>query len=888
MKTKHIATIVLCSLFITTVASGANNNHDPKTELYLRIMSDPVIQTFVEAVRKDPKNHAKIDALLMQLPLSPLDLFQIRMKTNFSEYVVPREVVQWHERWATLRPQLDTAIQMLTALMSTSPGANILMAAVGTNRNMASTTSPAPLDYQGEIQVSVNKNNPNQIVAAANTWDTPTGCDQTQAIFSSGNDGVSWNYTCAPSVGAYGVSCPNFDDIRFGSDPAVVWDSNNKVFVNYMLLCCDFFCQIGFGPPSSALAVARSDNGGATWAAHGIVSNRLCDLCGLDDKEFYAIDNRASSPFFGRHYECWDIENDEKAAWSNTGTTGSWTIVDLPPGGPGLFDIGCDMAIQANGIVHLIFDGLTCGTSTCSEEKTFYTKSTNGGQTWSSPLLVKQHNIFGFNSSANIPPQDNRGIFPFGAIDVDNSSGPFNGRLYVVYSDVNSGASMSTSDIYVARSNDGINWTHVKVNDDATNTAQFHPFLVVDQTNGSVVVGWHDSRNDLANNRKVDYYLSRSTDGGLTWEANTKVTQPSSEFSNSTISYSDENTSDNPGRNPNQYGEYLGLDVHANTAYMSWTDTRQFFPNNPSNLQKENIGFAAITFSDSGADTTPPTTSITSPTAGANINGTIPVNADANDNVAVTKVEFYLDGTTLLGTDLNSPYGVNWDTTTTTNGGHNLMSKVYDAANNTGTSAQVNVTVNNGDITPPSTSITAPTEGSNVSGTIQVNADASDNIGVTKVEFYLDGTTLIATDTDSPYSVNWNTTTATNGGHNLTSKAYDAANNTGTSAQVNVTVNNGDTTPPTTSIIAPAAGSNVSGTVQVKATASDNVGIKKVDFYLDGTILLGSDTSAPYQVKWNTRNVANGTHTLTSKATDTSDNVATSAGVTVNVNNRVR
>ena len=95
-----------------------------------------------------------------------------------------------------------------------------------------------------------------------------------------------------------------------------------------------------------------------------------------------------------------------------------------------------------------------------------------------------------------------------------------------------------------------------------------------------------------------------------------------------------------------------------------------------------------------------------------------------------------------------------------------------------------------GDITPPVTSITAPLNGATVSGTTSVTASATDNIGVTKVEFYLDGA-LKSTDTTSPYSWSWDTTTAVNGSHSLTSKAYDAALNVGTSTTVNVTVSNG-------------------------------------------------------------------------------------------------
>ena len=101
----------------------------------------------------------------------------------------------------------------------------------------------------------------------------------------------------------------------------------------------------------------------------------------------------------------------------------------------------------------------------------------------------------------------------------------------------------------------------------------------------------------------------------------------------------------------------------------------------------------------------------------------------------------------------------------------------------------VSVATSTPDTTAPTTSITAPANGATVSGTTTVSASASDNVGVTKVEFYLDGA-LKSTDTTSPYSWSWDTTSAANGSHTLVSKAYDAAGNVGTSATITVTVSN--------------------------------------------------------------------------------------------------
>jgi subtilisin family serine protease len=104
------------------------------------------------------------------------------------------------------------------------------------------------------------------------------------------------------------------------------------------------------------------------------------------------------------------------------------------------------------------------------------------------------------------------------------------------------------------------------------------------------------------------------------------------------------------------------------------------------------------------------------------------------------------------------------------------------------------------DTTPPAVTITSPASGATVSGTISVTALASDDVGVTRVEFFVDGV-LKATDTAVPWSFAWDTTTAGNGSHDLSAKAYDAANNVGTSTTVTVTV----TSPPPAGAVYDAA-----------------------------------------------------------------------------------
>ena len=98
------------------------------------------------------------------------------------------------------------------------------------------------------------------------------------------------------------------------------------------------------------------------------------------------------------------------------------------------------------------------------------------------------------------------------------------------------------------------------------------------------------------------------------------------------------------------------------------------------------------------------------------------------------------------------------------------------------------------DTTVPTVSITSPSSGSTVSGTITVSANATDNVGVAGVQFKLDGNSLGSEDISSPYSTSWNTSVST-GSHTLTATARDAAGNTTTSSSVTVTIQSSTPTP---------------------------------------------------------------------------------------------
>jgi hypothetical protein len=212
-----------------------------------------------------------------------------------------------------------------------------------------------------------------------------------------------------------------------------------------------------------------------------------------------------------------------------------------------------------------------------------------------------------------------------------------------------------------------------------------------------------------------------------------------------------------------------------------------------------------------------------------------------------------------------------------------------------GTPVAIVVSLGALDTTPPTVSITSPANGATVSGTVNVTATATDNVGVVSAQLLVDGAQVGAAVTFAPARLStvatfaWNTLTATLGTHVLSVLASDAQGNVGAAPTITVTVVN-DAIPPTVSMTAPANGATVSGTITVSANATDNVAVASVQFLLDNAAL-GAPVTVPttppstYSVAWNTATAVNGTHTLAARATDTSGNVATSAAVSVIVNN---
>lgn len=167
---------------------------------------------------------------------------------------------------------------------------------------------------------------------------------------------------------------------------------------------------------------------------------------------------------------------------------------------------------------------------------------------------------------------------------------------------------------------------------------------------------------------------------------------------------------------------------------------------------------------------------IASPAAGAVVIGTASVAVNASDNVGVASVRLSVDGIA-VATSTTAPYALQWTTTTASAGLHVLTVTAFDGAGNHAADS-VNVTV--ADQFAPSALITSPTSGARDTSTKTISVSASDNVGVTAVTLRINGQ-FYATDQTAPYTFSVPATALLFGSNTVEARAWDAANNYGSS-----------------------------------------------------------------------------------------------------------
>ena len=289
-------------------------------------------------------------------------------------------------------------------------------------------------------------------------------------------------------------------------------------------------------------------------------------------------------------------------------------------------------------------------------------------------------------------------------------------------------------------------------------------------------------------------------------------------------------------------------------------------------------------------DVTPPNIVIYDPAANQTVSGTVTFLTIATDDIAVDRVEFY-HNYELEFTATSYPFSYDWNSTLADEDTEHIWHvKAFDTSGNETQTQPMVLVVDNVDNIPPTGFILHPYAGQVVSGDIEIQVSASDNVGVNQVTFYLDGN-ILSSDSQSPFSYNWNTITANEDEeHVIYATITDLQGNTTILPSISVTVNNDDApendlTPPFVSIITPLSTQIVSDTVVITGFATDNHEVSEVMFYVNDQ-LIQTVTDSPFTASWITYDLPNDSeHILQITATDPSGNQSSAQPVLVTVVN---
>ena len=374
-----------------------------------------------------------------------------------------------------------------------------------------------------------------------------------RAYFSS-DGGKTWGADDVPLPPAKGAN-----GLDFGSDPSLAFDTRGNLFYGSIVV----FFGAGSGINGTELSVARSTDGGQTWAPNFFGFSGGSNH--FNDKPMITTDRSQSSLFRDHVYLAWDAASGGSATGggvlvaTSKDTGASFSIVRADnPNGPGRA-IGAVPFTGPNGELYVAWNDFQANTIA-------FSASHDGGSTFVVHSVVSGKSLA---FDVGIPAEFSRRALVYPACDADRTSGAHRGRLYCSWMDtgpMGTGIFLSTSD------DGGVNWSMPRPVGDplAYSVDRFNQWLAVDPVTADVVISFYDTRNDMTGQRfGTDIYLARSTNGGATFAADVRVSTATSNehdcngvFPCSAIDYG------------NQQGDYSGVASYGGVAHPLWTDSR--------------------------------------------------------------------------------------------------------------------------------------------------------------------------------------------------------------------------------------------------------------------------------------------------------------------------
>ncbi|HWR82007.1 MAG TPA: hypothetical protein VN285_01755 [Candidatus Deferrimicrobium sp.] len=372
----------------------------------------------------------------------------------------------------------------------------------------------------------------------------------------------------------------------FGFD---AWQSDPTMTVHqsgtYYMSILDF---VNGSDNQSVIAFYKSTNKGVSWT--GPVAHVPPGLF-FEDKQFITAD-RTGGPYDGNLYCSWTrFENPDRIMFIRS-TDGGASFDDTVIVGPTQTSTGCGSYIvdagqfsipivSSNGDVHVFWLGiaLDSGLACTGDDVIKHVVSTDGGQTFTDEDVILSVSGWGYaRGGVNIYSQ------PVG--DADITGGPFDGNMYVCFTNVGPEDGTGHGDVDFIRSTDnGLTWSsRMAINDDANTAAidNFHPWLVVNE-DGVIIVVFYDQRYDSPAYYKFDLNAAYSFDGGLTFTANHRISTVSSspdDLKRAAIARpwrdNGDGTMSPVYMNPmaGVLGEYIGVTAFHDKVNAVWTDSR--------------------------------------------------------------------------------------------------------------------------------------------------------------------------------------------------------------------------------------------------------------------------------------------------------------------------
>ena len=394
----------------------------------------------------------------------------------------------------------------------------------------------------------------------------PSTITQNEVIIVCCRTNQSWMFASANTIpgstinaGDYyttnsGVNWAGFDYINNGNTANQRSDPGPAYDKNGVLLFTHITSATNFGAVTG-IGGEYSSNRGANFSATFQIDNSADD-----DKNLAGTDDSPSSPYYGNSYVAWcrfTAGNFPAVIYASRTTNGgvSWgTPVLVNSTNANHFSQGSDVCVGPNGYVYITW-AQESNASPYPGDSIGFARSTDGGVTYTS-----NNNAFdcaGTRSSSYNGWGFRTNDFP--RMDVDKSGGSRNGWIYVVRPQINLAPAGTDGDIVLNRSTDnGLTWSSgIRVNQDPLNNGkvQWFPAVRVDEYGGVNVI-YYDNRSWANTGDSATIYVSRSIDGGNTF---------------TDIKLSDHNFKPNWST---QIGDYIGITSGNNKVWGIWMDNK--------------------------------------------------------------------------------------------------------------------------------------------------------------------------------------------------------------------------------------------------------------------------------------------------------------------------